>query len=273
MRIGVFDSGIGGLTVLGSFLRHFPHHDYKYWGDTSHIPYGNKTRAELQNLASLNAQAIKKLNLDLLIVACTTMSSNAMELFEQILFPVPVIGTIHPVIDWLNKNPCSENLLLFATQRTIDSGFFVKTLREKLVQKTQILVQACPTLVPLIEQGETTPASVAPYVAPFLKTLPGIIILGCTHFPWARPHFESLLPHWTYLPVATAIVDAAIPFFIRTQVRPHSGSLEWLFTDPTRMSPFGHKMIAELQNIHTLSQKTHTKSSETSFFTRKAAPL
>ena len=144
MRIGVFDSGLGGLTVLDSLIKKYPNNEYIYFGDTLNMPYGGKTKEELYELSSKIVEFLKSKKVDLIIIACGTVSSNNyLELKRN--FDIPIYDILTPTINYLNQSNLS-NIGVIATEMTIKSGIFNN------VNKPVIQIY-CPKFVPLIENN------------------------------------------------------------------------------------------------------------------------
>ena len=103
MRVGVFDSGIGGLTVLKKIYKHYPNNEYIYFGDTLNLPYGNKTKEELNNLSSLEIEFLLSKKVDMIIIACGTVSSNCIDYLKN-KYNIPIYDIISPTISYLNNS-------------------------------------------------------------------------------------------------------------------------------------------------------------------------
>jgi len=174
MRIGMFDSGIGGLTVLKQFIKHQPNNEYIYFGDTLNVPYGDKTKEELLKLSTNIIKFLENKNVDIIIIACGTVSSNIYEELKQIT-NIPIYNIISETIKYV-ENKKYENILLMATSATVNSHVFKNNLNN-------ITELACPKLVPLIENKNDLELDLQ--VKEYLLKTNKIdaIILGCTHYP------------------------------------------------------------------------------------------
>ena len=122
MRVGLFDSGIGGLTVLKVLMDKYPSNDYIYYGDTKNVPYGDKSKEELLDLARSNINFLISKNVDMIIVACGTVSSNCLDILVK-EYDIPIISIVKPTIDYLN-NSMFNNIGVIATHATINSHIF-----------------------------------------------------------------------------------------------------------------------------------------------------
>ena len=203
MTIGIFDSGIGGLTVLREIVKNKPNNKYIYVGDTLNIPYGNKSKEELLKLSSMIINYLISRKVDLIIIACGTVSSNlANEL--KIKYDIPIIDIISPTINYLN-NIEIDNIGVMATSMTIKSRIFSKQLTNK-----KVIEIACPDLVPNIEYNNEEGINIAlnKYLEIFKKNKIDIIVLGCTHYPIVWKQINSILNNKIQLyNMAKPIVD------------------------------------------------------------------
>ena len=176
MRVGVFDSGIGGLTVLKTLIKKHPNNEYIYYGDTLNLPYGNKTKEELQELSSKDVEFLLSKNVDIIIIACGTVSSNCLE-YLKTKYKIPIYDIISPTIEYLNNNKY-QNIGIIATDRTIDRHIFKNNLNKNVYEiKT-------PELVPIIESNNLN--NIDDILNKYLNNYKGkidILVLGCTHYP------------------------------------------------------------------------------------------
>lgn len=183
--IGVFDSGLGGLTVLKALGRRMPREDVIYFGDTAHVPYGSKspetvTRYSLEVARFLESQGVK-----LLVVACNTASAVALRVLRRRV-RVPVLGVIEPGADAAARATKAGSIGIIGTEATIASGAYERALRKRL-PGARLRAQACPLLVPLVEEGwwahRATTEAARHYLEPLKKSGVDAMILGCTHYP------------------------------------------------------------------------------------------
>jgi len=169
MRIGLIDSGIGGLTVLKELVRRYPDNEYVYYGDTLNNPYGNKSRDELYLLSSKMINYLINKEVDLIVVACGTICSNVFEKLQE-KSSVKLYSVIEPVISYINNY--NEKIGVIATRMTIESGLF-----NKLCFKRE-----CPMFVPLIENRKFM--EIDKYIDEYLNNCSvDSLIMGCTHYP------------------------------------------------------------------------------------------
>ena len=193
MRVGLFDSGIGGLTVLKRLLEKYPQNDYIYYGDNLNVPYGNKSITELLVLADNNIKFLLSHNVDIIIIACGTISSTCFKKIKN-NYEVPIYDIINPTITFLNKSNY-HNILVMATKRTIDSHIFKKHVN-KLVYEL-----ATPELATLIENNNLKEIDkvLKKYLDKYINKVDALV-LGCTHYPIIASNIKSILP-------STKIID------------------------------------------------------------------
>ncbi len=183
--IGVFDSGIGGLTVVKALRDLLPNENISYLGDTARVPYGPKSAETVQRYALELAEMLMKENAKALVVACNTVSSVALPLLTK-KFPVPVIGVIEPGARAALAVSRNRHIGVIGTRATIRSGAYEKALRAA-DSNVRVSSQACPLLVPLIEEGllndDVTDRMILRYLEPLIADDIDTLVLGCTHYP------------------------------------------------------------------------------------------
>lgn len=192
--IGIFDSGVGGLTVMRQIHALLPHENICYFGDTARVPYGNKSPETIKKYARENADFLQDQNIKLLVVACNTACALAPDLDSYV--DVPLIGVIEPGVRNAVESTKSGSIAILGTKATISSGVYQKCLKAALPMG-RIFANACPLLVPLVEEQlfthEATILLIKEYTAPLMKHTPDTVILGCTHYPLLRPLFQEIL--------------------------------------------------------------------------------
>jgi glutamate racemase len=186
--IGVFDSGIGGLTVVSALRQLLPNESIFYLGDTARVPYGGKSPATVQRYSREIAAILLEENAKTVVVACNTASALALPNLEETL-PVTVTGVILPGARAAIARTRTGHIGVIGTRATIKSGAYERALRA-LNSEVLVTAQACPLLVPLIEEGwlesPVTDEVIRQYLAPLLKDGVDTIVLGCTHYPLLR---------------------------------------------------------------------------------------
>src|SRR5213079_1876687 len=192
--VGVFDSGVGGLTVLHECLVTLPHEDFVYLGDHAHLPYGPRPLPEIRRFAGEIGAFLEAQDVKLLLVACNAATSAALAQLQADL-TVPVVGVITPEAHAAVQATRSRQIGLLATEATVEAGRYAE-LVHTLDAGVALFPVACPRLVPLIESddpfaAETTEA-VREYAAPLKEAEVDTVILGCTHYPLIRPIFQRV---------------------------------------------------------------------------------
>ena len=205
--IGIFDSGMGGLTVMRALKARLPGENFIYLGDTARLPYGTKsadtvTRYAVQASAALIAQGIK-----LLVVACNTASAAAVPTLRDTLAPLPVVGVIEPGAQAAVAAAPEGPIAVIATEGTVKGGAYVRAIQDAAPDMA-VVQQACPLFVALAEEGlrdgPITELAAHRYLDPLLATMPRPrgLVLGCTHFPVLKETIAKVAPD-------VAIVDSA----------------------------------------------------------------
>ncbi len=277
IKIGVFDSGVGGITVLTELRKRLGFLDYVYLGDTAHVPYGTKSPTQIEKLSLDCVARLKHEQVDAVVVACNTSCAWAFTAIENLMRPVPVFGVVSPGVEaalgaWerLGKQtPAAPQdelrpILVLATRATVLSQAYGRILRKILNpygdlegQQPPVVEQACPLLVPMIEEGwvdhPILHQTLLEYVKPYRERyLPGVALLGCTHYPWIHSAFESALPGWVVVNSAQAIADCLeksdliqnhlIDLRAAGEVQ-QLGRVTWIFTDPKALPGFAQTWI------------------------------
>jgi glutamate racemase len=195
--IGVFDSGVGGLTVVKALRDRLPNENIVYLGDTARVPYGPKTPETVQRYALELAHMLMQKNAKALVVACNTVSSVALPLLTR-KFSVPVIGVIEPGARAALQATRNQHVGVIGTRATIRSGADEKALRST-DSNVRVSSRACPLLVPLIEEGllddDVTDRVIVRYLEPLLADGIDTLVLGCTHYPLLSAAISRALGH------------------------------------------------------------------------------
>ena len=183
--IGVFDSGLGGLTVAQAIMRQLPTESLIYFGDTARVPYGPKSPETVRRYSHEIAGFLLEQGVKAIVVACNTATAHALPMLESEL-PVPVIGVVSPGARAAVKATKTGHIGVIGTEGTIKSGAYVKAIHAESPGAV-VTVKACPLFVPLVEEGwndsEATRIIAAEYLAPFSHGEVDTLVLGCTHYP------------------------------------------------------------------------------------------
>jgi glutamate racemase len=186
--IGVFDSGIGGLTVVRALRKRLPSEDIVYFGDTARVPYGTKSRDTVVRFSRESLIFLLRRDVKLVVVACNTASAVALPTLQKAV-SLPMIGVILPGVAAALKASGRRRIGVIGTEATIGSGAYDRALRQA-DEELYVLQQPCPLFVPLAEEGWTTgdvPRLAARrYLAPLIESGIDTLILGCTHYPMLR---------------------------------------------------------------------------------------
>lgn len=186
MAIGVFDSGLGGLSAVKELMNVLPSENIVYFGDTGRVPYGNRSRDTIIKYAQQDVNFLLKNNVKVIIAACGTVSSVATELYHTV--PVPFTGVVDPTAESAAKATKNGKIGVIGTTATINSHSYKKRIAE-IDPTLQVFERDCPLFVPLVENGFTDPddiivkSVVERYTAEFTAIGVDTVILGCTHYP------------------------------------------------------------------------------------------
>lgn len=183
--IGIFDSGIGGLTVAKEIIKYMPNEDIIYFGDTARVPYGNKSSDTIKKFSLEIANFLLTKNIKILVIACNTASSYALE-YLQNMIDIPIIGVIQPGAEAARKITKNKKIGVIGTKGTIASKSYEENLK-KMDAKLRIFNKACPLFVPLVEEGwvdkEVSYLVTNEYLSKLKRKGIDTLILGCTHYP------------------------------------------------------------------------------------------
>jgi len=199
--IGVFDSGFGGLVVLREFLALLPHYDYLYLGDNARIPYGTRSDRVVIRFTEQAVDYLFRQGCRLIILACHTASAKALRTIQQVYLPARhperrVLGVLIPTVEEALSSSQDRKIGVIATEGTVSSRSFEIELH-KLDPEVRVVQQACPLLVPLIEEGEQnwegTALILGRYLAPLRAAAVDTLILGCTHYSILKEQISAAL--------------------------------------------------------------------------------
>ncbi|MBR2188881.1 MAG: glutamate racemase [Eubacterium sp.] len=186
--IGVFDSGLGGLTVVREIMRNLPEERLVYFGDTARVPYGNKSKETVIRYSRQIVTFLKKQKVKAIVVACNTASALALDTIRPEI-DLPIIGVVRPGTDMALKATRNKRIGVIATDSTIQSNLYQTLLREH-DKDVQVFARACPLFVPLVEEGWTkdpvTRMVAERYLEEILAQNIDTLIMGCTHYPLLR---------------------------------------------------------------------------------------
>lgn len=192
--IGLFDSGLGGLTVAREVMRNLPDEKIVYFGDTARVPYGNKSQATVVRYSEQIVRFLLTQDIKAIVVACNTASAMALDAIRQ-LTDLPVLGVVQPGAIMAVKATKNKKIGVMATKSTISSGSYTREIR-RLDPSVTVFGEPCPLLVPLVEEGWTsthvTDEILRYYLDHLLEKKVDTIIMGCTHYPLLRKAIRHL---------------------------------------------------------------------------------
>jgi len=255
LPIGIFDSGVGGLTVLKAIRAELPHENLLYLGDTARLPYGTKSPASIARYATQATAELQKQGIKLLVVACNTASAVALDALRRELSPVPVIGVVEPgATAAVSARPGGSHLVL-ATEATVGLGAYRKAIEAQDPAAT-VREKACELLVALAEEGWTDGEIVAKIIRRYLDEASDndfradSIILGCTHFPLLRDAIQAIASDDVLIIDSASTTAAVVSNTLRSGGRfrdsDESGLLRLLATDgATRFARVGGQFLGQ----------------------------
>jgi glutamate racemase len=204
--IGIFDSGIGGLTVVNAVMKKLPHENIIYFGDTAHVPYGTKSDMAINRFSAEITQFLIRQDVKMILIACNSVSAVAKETVTSIAGSIPVLDVITAGTQAAIATG-SKSIGVIGTLATIGSGAYEHSLRQSN-NGLQIMSKACPLLVPLAEEGwtdnEVAKNTLSLYLSEFMNNNIDSIILGCTHYPLFTSTLQALFTNQ-----AVTIIDSA----------------------------------------------------------------
>jgi glutamate racemase len=237
LAIGVFDSGMGGLTVLRSLQDLLPNESFVYLGDTARLPYGTKSVATVQQYALQMGRLLVERRIKALVIACNTATTAALSHLQKVMVDLPILGVVSPGANAAIEATKNQHIAVLATETTIAANAYQNLIREKLVN-AQISAQACSVLVALAEEGMVDNAIAREALTHYLRdiTSEDTILLGCTHFPVFKPLLRQLLPKNVEIVDSAAATAKALKKLLEYEniLNPHSavcGMTSYLVTD------------------------------------------
>lgn len=196
LPIGIFDSGVGGLTVVKEVIRMLPNEDLIYLGDTARVPYGTRDKTTIKKFATDLVEFMLRQNVKAIVIACNTLSAVALEEIKIKAGKIPVIDVIIPTISVALKEKDADVLGVIGTRATINSRAFQAQIKTKNEAK-MVFAKSCPMFVPIVEEGLFNDRSAEiiaeKYLSYFDDKNIDLLILGCTHYPMLRETIEKVL--------------------------------------------------------------------------------
>ena len=236
LSIGVFDSGMGGLTVLRALKSQLPQESFIYLGDTARLPYGTKSPETVKQYAVQMTKILMERRIKALVIACNTATTAALPHLQAIFPDIPVIGVVCPGAEAVIAATSNQRIMIFATETTIASQVYQQFILEKLPQAL-IQTRSCSLLVALAEEGMTDNSIAIEALRHYLSEFADqdTLLLGCTHFPVFKPLLQRLLPpQVTIVDSAEATAKALHAILVATKLLNKStacGACHYLVTD------------------------------------------
>ena len=203
--IGIFDSGLGGMTVLKELVHLMPKESFVFFGDTAHVPYGNKSPESIENFSISIIKFLKTHSVKLIVVACNTASAVVLNKIKKDI-DIPIIGVIEPIKFYLQNNKTPQSIGIIGTENTINSQAYDKIILS-FSNKIKIYSKSCPLFVPIIEEGleshRITEIIAREYLQTMINKKINLLILGCTHYPIIKNIIQDILT------INVTIVDSA----------------------------------------------------------------
>jgi glutamate racemase len=249
--IGVFDSGMGGLTVMRALVRRLPNESFVYLGDTARLPYGSKSADTVRRYAVQCASALMRHRIKLMVVACNTASATALPALAEALRPIHVLGVIEPGADEAVKAAPSGCIAVIATEGTVKGRAYERAIHARNPNAI-VTQQACPLFVALAEEGLThgpiVELAAKRYLDPLLAgTRPECLVLGCTHFPVLKETIATIAGPGVTLVDSAETTATAVQHLLDQQELARTGgarTLRFLATDaPERFARVGELFL------------------------------
>lgn len=252
LPIGIFDSGMGGLTVLKALKSLLPHESFIYLGDTARLPYGIKSQQTVEQYALQAVNFLHDLQVKMLVIACNTASAYALPAIKQHLQDIPVIGVVEAGAAAAVRQSSNKHVIVLATEATVRAGAY-KTAIQAIDPNFRIIEKPCSLFVALAEEGWTNnyiaEAVAREYIEPLMQTeaakTADCVVLGCTHFPVFSQVLHTVLGPSICLVDSAAVVAKTVHKILSenhlSQVESVAGQLFFYVTDlPERFARVGH---------------------------------
>ena len=256
LAIGVFDSGVGGLTVLGALRKKLPEESFIYLGDTARLPYGTKSQSTVQQYAIQITRLLVERRIKALVSACNTATTAALPYLQAMLPDIPVLGVVAPGAQAAVDATKNKRIVVLATETTIASNAYQRLITAQ-IPNVAIRARACSVLVALAEEGMVdnaiARAALDYYLADFVDE--DAVLLGCTHFPVFKPLLSTLLPKGVrVVDSADATALALHKLLVKDDLlkadSASTGAVQYLVTDSvTRFQKVGEIFLGETLSL------------------------
>ncbi len=249
--IAVFDSGIGGLTVVKELMHRLPHEDIIYFGDTARVPYGIKSSETVTRFARETCDFLLQFDPKMIVVACNTASAAALPALSEML-PVPSCGVVEPGAREAVLKAQGGTIAVIATEATINSDAYRKAMK-RFDTGVRVVQKACPLFVPVAEEGRDSadPIAVAvvrDYLEPLVRLEPRVLVLGCTHYPILRDAIATVMGDGVELIDSGAHTARTVVAHLKQAGRLRTGNAEGRLTcyvsdNPQRFRELGQRFL------------------------------
>lgn len=240
LPVGVFDSGVGGLTVLRALRNTMPNESFIYLGDTARLPYGSKSAETIQQYSLQAATLLMSRNIKCLVVACNTASATALPLLQRQFTQIPVIGVVEPGARAGCIASSNNRIAVIATESTVQGGAY-QTAIGRIRSEISVIARACPLFVALAEEGWTSGPIVESIAHRYLDGLfdvpqsPDTLLLGCTHFPVLRDALQKVVGDSIHLVDSADTTAAALAALLKEKslrsINLTGGTVHFMATD------------------------------------------
>ncbi|MBO4675451.1 MAG: glutamate racemase [Elusimicrobiaceae bacterium] len=255
--IGIFDSGLGGLTVLKALRKALPHEHFIYFGDSANVPYGAKSKQTVTKLSCTIASFLQEQGVKLIVVACNTASAQALSSLQK-QCRVPVLGVIEPGAQKAVAMTRNHRIALLGTEGTVRSRAYEKAIL-RLSKKEKVFPQAAPLFVPLVEENfarqPATRLIAQHYATPLLRKQIDTVILGCTHYPVLKPLLTEIFGPSVHLVDPSDTLAAQVKDYLSASHQAQStgkGSVcFYVSDDPARFKRLAQQVLrAPVTRVH-----------------------
>lgn len=254
--IGIFDSGLGGLTVMSAVTKLMPKENIIYFGDTAHVPYGSKSKKVVTDFSLGISKFLVKHNVKIIVVACNTASAFSLDILKKKI-KVPVIGVIRAGSIMAVKNTKNKKIAIIGTEGTIKSNAYIKEIK-KHDKSVKTFSQACPLFVPIVEEGwfdkKITKDIIKKYLDNTINKKIDTIILGCTHYPLLKKSIQEVIgSHINIVDSAIAVAHEVKKLLQEEDIENTSGKGKYIFyvSDcPEKFKKLGSNFFAKkIKNV------------------------
>jgi glutamate racemase len=250
--IGIFDSGLGGLTVVQAIRRRLPAESIVYFGDTARVPYGTKSGETVARFAAEDCEFLCRYEPKFIVVACNTASAAALPTLSR-RFRLPILGVIEPGARAAESVCDGRPIGILGTERTIASGAYRRAI-ERRVPGARLVEKACPLLVPLVEEGRgphdpLVKAVLQEYLQPMIEAGAGSVVLGCTHYPLIKEGIAEVLGPEVHLVDSAEAVAEEVAYLLTTygllEPSGRGGMRLFVSDNPERFQAVGRRFLGE----------------------------